>query len=85
MTKADLAEKVAEHVNLTKKDIEVVIDTMFDSIAQALAAQSDGKVELRGFGSFRVRQRRTEFEKRLVIRIADGRSWKSPAQLNLRR
>ncbi len=58
MTKADLAEKVAEHVHLTKKDIEIIIDTMFDSIAQALATQSDGKVELRGFGSFRVRQRR---------------------------
>jgi integration host factor subunit beta len=58
MTKADLVEKVATQVNLTKKDTEVVIDTIFDSIAQALGAKSEGKVELRGFGSFRVRKRR---------------------------
>ncbi len=57
MTKADLVEKVATQVNLTKKDTEVVIDTIFDSIAQALAAKSEGKVELRGFGSFRIRKR----------------------------
>jgi integration host factor subunit beta len=58
MTKADLVEKVAQQVNLTKKDTEVVVDTIFDSISQALAAESDSKVELRGFGSFRVRRRR---------------------------
>ncbi|MFA5027151.1 MAG: HU family DNA-binding protein [Candidatus Methylomirabilota bacterium] len=58
MTKADLVEKVAAQVNLTKKDTEVVIDTIFESISRALAASGDGKVELRGFGSFRVRQRR---------------------------
>ena len=57
MTKADLVEKVAVQVNLTKKDTEVVIDTIFDSISQALAAKNEGKVELRGFGSFRVRKR----------------------------
>ena len=58
MTKADLVEKVAAQVNLTKKDTEVVIDTIFDSISQALTAKNEGKVELRGFGSFRVRKRR---------------------------
>ena len=58
MTKADLVEKVAVQVSLTKKDTEVVIDTIFDSISQALASKNDSKVELRGFGSFRVRRRR---------------------------
>jgi integration host factor subunit beta len=58
MTKADLVEKVAAQVNLTKKDTEVVIDTIFESISRALAQPEDGKVELRGFGSFRVRRRR---------------------------
>lgn len=58
MTKADLVELVATHVHLTKKDTEVVIDTILESIAKALASQDDGKVELRGFGSFRTRQRR---------------------------
>lgn len=55
MTKADLVEKVAQAVNLTKKDTEVVINTVFESISGALA--KGDKVELRGFGSFRVRQR----------------------------
>ncbi|NJD68504.1 MAG: integration host factor subunit beta [Candidatus Methylomirabilota bacterium] len=58
MTKADLVELVAAQVCLTKKDTEVVVDTILDSIAKALASADDGKVELRGFGSFRTRQRR---------------------------
>jgi integration host factor subunit beta len=56
MTKADLVEKVAATVNLTKKDTEVIIDTILESIADALAFS--GKVELRGFGSFKVRNRK---------------------------
>lgn len=58
MTKADLVELVAVQVRLTKKDTEVVIDTILESISRALASNDDGKVELRGFGSFRTRQRR---------------------------
>jgi integration host factor subunit beta len=58
MTKADLVELVATRVQLTKKDTEVVVDSILDSISKALASNADGKVELRGFGSFRVRKRR---------------------------
>jgi integration host factor subunit beta len=58
MTKADLIEKVAAAVNLTKKDTEVVIETILQGIARALASRDDGKVELRRFGSFRVRSRK---------------------------
>lgn len=59
MTKTDLVELVAaQQVRLTKKDTEVVIDTILESIAKALASKDDGKVELRGFGSFRTRPRR---------------------------
>ena len=58
MTKADLVELVAVRVHLTKKDTEVVIDSILDSISMALSSKDDGKVELRGFGSFRVRERR---------------------------
>ena len=58
MTKADLVELVAVRVHLTKKDTEVVIDSILDSISKALSSKDDGKVELRGFGSFRVRERR---------------------------
>jgi len=55
MTKAELVDNVAEKVNLTKKQTEVVVNILFNSITEAL---SDGdKVELRGFGSFRIRKR----------------------------
>lgn len=55
MTKAELVEKVAERIDLTKKQTEVIVNTVFQSITEALA--NGNKVELRGFGSFRVRHR----------------------------
>lgn len=55
MTKAELVEKVSTKINLTKKDTERVVNIVFGSIIQALARGD--KVELRGFGSFRVRSR----------------------------
>ena len=55
MTKAELVEKVANQINLTKKQTEVVVNTVFTSITDSLAEGK--KVELRGFGSFRIRQR----------------------------
>jgi len=58
MTKAALVELVATRVHLTKKDTEFVVDSILDSISKALASKGDGKVELRGFGSFRIRKRR---------------------------
>lgn len=55
MTKAELVDNVAEKVNLTKKQTEIIVNILFNSITEAL---SDGdKVELRGFGSFRIRDR----------------------------
>src|SRR5262245_21369517 len=55
MTKADLVDEVAKVSNLTKKETELIVNTIFDSITGALAKAE--KVELRGFGSFRVRRR----------------------------
>ena len=55
MTNADLVDEVAKIANLTKKETELIVNTIFDNISGALA-QGD-KVELRGFGSFRVRKR----------------------------
>ena len=55
MTKADLVDEVAKVANLTKKETELIVNTVFESIADALAKAE--KVELRGFGSFRVRRR----------------------------
>ncbi len=58
MTKADLVAKLSGRVGLTLRDAEVVVDTIFDSIARNLETDSKPGVEIRGFGSFRVRQRR---------------------------
>ena len=55
MTKADLVADVAKTSGLTRADAEVVVQTVLDSIVEAL--NSGEKVELRGFGSFRHRQR----------------------------
>jgi integration host factor subunit beta len=55
MTKADLVEEVAKVTSLTRKDSEVIVDTLFESVIKALKAGD--KLEVRGFGSFRVRQR----------------------------
>src|SRR5262245_33742493 len=57
MTKAELVEEVARISELTKKHSEIIVNTVFDSIIEAL--RKDEKIELRGFGSFRIRQRRS--------------------------
>ena len=56
MTKVDLVDKVVELGDLTRRDGEVIVDTLFESIVGALKA--DDKIEVRGFGSFRTRQRK---------------------------
>lgn len=57
MTKTDLIEKVSEKTaGLTKKQTEIVVNMLFDSIKEALAMGD--KIEIRGFGSFRIRNRR---------------------------
>jgi integration host factor subunit beta len=55
MTKADLIREVAQSSDLTKKHSEIIVNTVFESIIDAL--HRNDKVELRGFGSFRIRQR----------------------------
>jgi integration host factor subunit beta len=55
MTKAELVDEVARNSDLRKKDAEVIVQTVLESIVDSL--KSGEKVELRGFGSFRLRQR----------------------------
>ena len=55
MTKAELVEEVARAAELNKRDAEVIVETVFGSIIDAL--HKGEKVELRGFGSFRTRER----------------------------
>jgi len=56
VTKADLIDELAEQGGLPKKEAETFVETIFDRIADALVRGE--KVELRGLGSFRIRQRR---------------------------
>jgi integration host factor subunit beta len=56
MTKADLIEEVSRLAELTRKDSEVIVDTIFDSVVRSLRVGD--KIEIRGFGSCRTRQRK---------------------------
>ena len=55
MTKAELIEEVSRVVEMSRKDSEVIVETIFDSIVRSL--RTGEKIEIRGFGSFRTRQR----------------------------
>src|ERR1700736_6443279 len=55
MTKADLIEEVSRVVEMTRKESEVIVEAIFDSIVRSL--RGGDKIEIRGFGSFRTRER----------------------------
>jgi len=55
LTKADLIEEVLNVTELPRKESETIVETIFDNIIAAL--QKGEKIEIRGFGSFRTRQR----------------------------
>ena len=50
MTKSQLVTILAEEANITRLKAEVVVNTLFDSISEALV--KGNRVEIRGFGSF---------------------------------
>ena len=57
MTKRELIEKLAEKVKtLSLKDSEIIVNTIFDSMTEALA--TGDRIEIRGFGSVQVKERR---------------------------
>jgi integration host factor subunit beta len=55
MTKAELIEELSNVADHTRKHSEVIVEAVFSSIADAL--QNGEKIELRGFGSFKLRRR----------------------------
>ncbi|HLC18378.1 MAG TPA: integration host factor subunit beta [Thermodesulfobacteriota bacterium] len=56
MTKSELIEVVAAKVdNFSRKDVEIIVDTLFTSMCESLSKGE--KVEIRGFGSFKVKSR----------------------------
>lgn len=75
MTKADLVEAIAEGTGLSKKDTGVVVDLILENISRALC--EGDKVELRGFGSFKVKERRS----RKARNPRTGASVEVPAKL----
>jgi integration host factor subunit beta len=56
VTKADLVEEVVRVTELPRKESEAIVETIFEGIIGAL--QGGDRIEIRGFGSFRTRQRR---------------------------
>lgn len=63
MTKADLVENVTARIartagpTISKKDCARVVDAFLDAIKDALQEQKN--IEVRGFGTFKIRQRKT--------------------------
>ena len=59
MTKADLVEQVADAIGpgITKKDCALVVDGFLNAVKLALAEGEN--IEIRGFGTFKVRKRKT--------------------------
>ncbi|HDD52487.1 MAG TPA: HU family DNA-binding protein [Thermosulfidibacter takaii] len=56
MTKSDLVERIAEKLDVTKKEAEAIVNVVFGSIVDAVKREE--KVELRGFGCFKVKTKR---------------------------
>jgi len=56
MTKADLVEEIATETGVSKNHTAIIVDGLLDAVSRAL---SEGKhLEIRGFGTFKVRERR---------------------------
>ena len=56
MTKAELVDEVTALGDLTRRDSDVIVEAIFSAMVSAL--RTDDKIEIRGFGSFRTRQRK---------------------------
>ena len=57
MTKSQLITLIAQQLKLSRKDAESAVDAVFDTIAHSLEAGR--RVELRGFGSFGLKERQS--------------------------
>lgn len=56
MTKSELITRISERLPyLTHKDAEIIIDTIFDTMVEALVKED--RIEIRGFGSLKIKQR----------------------------
>jgi integration host factor subunit beta len=72
MVKSELIENLAERADITLAKAEEIVDLFFDSVGDALC--KGGRVEIRGFGAFTVRERRAY----------EGRNPKSGESINVK-
>ena len=56
MLKKDIVDRVSDELSLQKQDVALAVDIILDTMVKALEDQR--RIELRGFGSFSVRQRK---------------------------
>jgi len=56
LTKAEIADHIAQSTGMTKKDIHEVIDALFAGVKIALL--EDRVIEFRGFGTFELKTRK---------------------------
>lgn len=59
MTKADIVEKVASGIGMTKLETEAIIEGFFDTVIQAL--REGNGIEIRGFGSYKVKKKSSRY------------------------
>ena len=57
MTKADLVDEISDRTKISKSETATIVDQLLNAISRAL---SEGKhIEIRGFGTFRVKDRKS--------------------------
>jgi integration host factor subunit beta len=72
MNKSDLVNVIDSKLeHLTHKDVDMIVDTIFDSMKNSLAGGK--RIEIRGFGTFEIRVRKSRM----------GRNPKSGAQVSI--
>ncbi len=94
MTRSTLIEKVSEKVkDLTLKQTEIVVETVFESIKEALS--NNEKIEIRGFGNFRLKERqprnarnpktgeKVEVPSKMAVRFKAGKALREALNPNL--
>ena len=74
MIKADLINKISKELNIPKQEAEIGVNLFFDTIKDAILKGEE--IEVRGFGSFRFRNRPS----RSGPQSADGRPGEGPAE-----
>lgn len=56
MTKSEIIDKLSKSGAIPKKQAEIIVNTIFSSISEAL--DNGEKVEIRGFGTFKIKERK---------------------------